>query len=152
MDTLCAHDPPLGLDFIYLDSCFVQDFIQCSKNKGQDSNMGCPRLFSKNHNFYIFITWGYCIAIGHLYTSECDNYWSSRTMQCMTILAFQYKLKIRHHEFDRIILYWPTLMALFQIDALLANDLFQQIIKVDEVVLYLKVGNPICQECITAEQ
>ncbi len=43
-----------------------------SKNKGQDIYMGCPRLFSKNHAFYICITWGYCIAIGHLCTSECD--------------------------------------------------------------------------------
>ncbi len=43
-------------------------------------------------------------------------------------------------------------MALFHIDALLANGLLQQIIKEDEVILYLKVGNPICQECITAGQ
>ena len=28
------------------------------KNRGQDSYMGCPRLFYKNHDFYIFITWG----------------------------------------------------------------------------------------------
>ncbi len=34
-------------------------------------------------------------------------------------------------------------MALFHIDALLTNDLLQQIIKVDEVILYLKVRNPI---------
>ena len=43
-------------------------------------------------------------------------------------------------------------MALFHIDALLAHDLLLQIIKVDEVILYLKVGNAICQECITAGQ
>ena len=53
----------------------------------------------------IFITLEYCIAIGHLYTSECDSYWSSQTKQCTTIIAFQYKLKIRHREFDQIILY-----------------------------------------------
>ncbi len=41
-------------------------------------------------------------------------------------------------------------MALFHIDALLANDLLQQIIKVDDVVLHLKVGNPIRQKGITA--
>ena len=40
------------------------------KNEGQDSYMGCPRLFSKNHDFYIFITLGYYIAIEHFYTSE----------------------------------------------------------------------------------
>ncbi len=40
------------------------------RNNGQDSYMGCPVLFSKNHDFYIFITWAYCIAIVHLYTSD----------------------------------------------------------------------------------
>ncbi len=55
--------------------------------------MGCPRLFSKNHDFYIFITWGYCIAIRHLYTSECDSYSSSQTMQCMTILSIPIQTK-----------------------------------------------------------
>ena len=42
--------------------------IVATKNKGQDSYKGCPRQLSKNHDFCIFITWGYCIAIGHLYT------------------------------------------------------------------------------------
>ncbi len=70
--------------------------------------MGCPRLFSKNHDFYVFITWGYCIAIGHLLvcTSEWESYSSSQTMQCMTILAFQYNIKIWDHGFGQIILHW----------------------------------------------
>ena len=40
-------------------------------------------------------------------------------------------------------------MALFQIDALLANDLLQQIIKVDNIVLHLKVRNLIRKKGIT---
>ncbi len=42
-------------------------------------------------------------------------------------------------------------MALFHINALLVNDLLQQIIKVDDVFLHLKVRNPIRQNGITTE-
>ncbi len=41
-------------------------------------------------------------------------------------------------------------MALFHIYSLLENDLLQQIIKVDDVVLHLKVRNSIRQKGITA--
>ncbi len=43
-------------------------------------------------------------------------------------------------------------MALFHIDAPFTNDLLQQIINVDDVVLQLKVRNPIGEKCITTGQ
>ena len=46
----------------------------------------------------------------------------------------------------------PTLMAFFHIDAFFTNDLLQQIINADDIVLQLKMRNPICEQCITAGQ
>ena len=43
-------------------------------------------------------------------------------------------------------------MALFYIDALLASDLSDQIIKVDDIVLHLNVTNTTRQKRITARQ
>ena len=40
----------------------------------------------------------------------------------------------------------------FTCDALIANDLLQQITEVDDLVLYLQVRNHICQKCITGNR
>ena len=44
-------------------------FCNILKNKGQDSYMGCPRLFSKNHDFYNFITWSVVLQCHRALTS-----------------------------------------------------------------------------------
>ncbi len=76
--------------------------------------MSGAQRFSKNHDFYIFITWGYCIAIGHLYTSECDSYWSSQTMQCTTILHADSSAILQAEGF-LLYLYWPLIVTLLRV-------------------------------------